>query len=1152
MIGRSLSSRSRWWRSAIAGVFAFCGGGAVHAQSWTEDSNFAPLLEAPGNAPAASIHALPGGKALVDSFYTINGTRCAGLARLNADGSLDSAFTSPTGGAYSVLAVYDDGRLLAQRSVSPKTGEVRSIVRLLANGAVDPTFAEAVLSYSARPQVVLLADGRILLSGSFSSVAGAARQNLALLETDGRLASGFTSPFPADVGELIAVPAANGGFYVSGGFFNLGADKRSHFVRLTAAGAIDPGFNPASSPVGRVYGQADGKVIVLVATDLVRLNVDGTIDPTFGRIAAGDFAVRPSDGAIFYSRSRDFNHTEVRRINSAGQADTLVATVSGSTWLRPEFTLNDAVFFASPLTDERRTKRYSVTRVQASGAIDPAFSPQFSLRAVPAAFAAFPDGRVLLAGMFDRVNGEDVPDGFGVFRFNANGTMDTSFVRPALALESVVSAMYQQPDGKVVLSGTFPDGSSTRFVVRLRADGSLDPAFSQPERLQTILAFDPTGRFYGTPGDGTLLRYLPDGAIDPAFTAAVSVGLGRAVAPFADGTCCVSIPVSPGSSSYMLAGLRADGSRDTTFAVASRSAFPSLLTGLVSLPDGQVLLYGASSAAFGVGLRFLRIARDGVINYTYFGPDLHASQIGANDGLILAGVLHDLLADAASGAARLQTGYVTPSFRSSAFIDVGRDNTLYARINNEGTVSFARYARASSSALTIDAQPTILFQSSTGPTVLPMGGSVTLSNSFGGLFPLTYQWFKDGSLLPNSNGSSWAIMAARPEDAGSYFVTASNSYGSVSTQPVTVEVDTVPQALTASQQMFAASQGRFSLQMSATGNPVASFAWNFNGGEVPAGSDIAYSSGFSGRTTSSTLTFSSVSPAPARAGLYTVTASNSREQVASQPFILGVASEAKVTGAGTEAGADIRHPNGNVFDQVLLTGAAAAVTADPGQITRVSFVDLNRDIVQVEFSGAGTLSVVLDGASSPTPPLSYDQPSVSYITGHAGLVVRGADGTTHLSVFSVGHLTAVNQALFRDDVTYDGVADLAFIAIQSTAGEFGSLRAGNANFFATRGTTGLYAPGVRFTGPVILGDIDAHDAATPSLVLASTNEPVRIAGGNLAQANGRRVVIEGAPRLAFADGANSHGVRQPVQANQARFERNGVDVTNEVTISGSP
>ena len=68
-------------------------------------------------------------------------------------------------------------------------------------------------------------------------------------------------------------------------------------------------------------------------------------------------------------------------------------------------------------------------------------------------------------------------------------------------------------------------------------------------------------------------------------------------------------------------------------------------------------------------------------------------------------------------------------------------------------------------------------------------------------------------------------------------------------------------------------------------------------------------------------------------------------------------------GIGDIAGEDIQHPSGNFFDQVLLTGPYIKLKAKPSQITRVSFMDEDEDIVQVEFSGAGTFTVTLDPAT---------------------------------------------------------------------------------------------------------------------------------------------------------------------------------------------
>lgn len=310
------------------------------------------------------------------------------------------------------------------------------------------------------------------------------------------------------------------------------------------------------------------------------------------------------------------------------------------------------------------------------------------------------------------------------------------------------------------------------------------------------------------------------------------------------------------------------------------------------------------------------------------------------------------------------------------------------------------------------------------------------------------------------------------------------------------------------------------------------------------------------------------------ASVTTLTPANTAVSTTSPPALLTVSTTARVSGAGRIVATDIVHPNGHVFDQVLLEGSAATVTAAAGKTTRASFIDLDGDIVQVEFSGAGSLSIVLDQFSGPAAPVHYDQPAVRYATGHASLVIADADETTNVSVFSVGRATAVDptgaynvllpispandpmrngsplfngQTLANDD----GVADIASLAIHSTNGKFGGVRTANASYFAASGLTGLYAPAVAFSGPVYIGNLSAFDEAAPVLQIGSAPE-VRITGGDLWQANSRPVEISGLSRLTFSAGSDSHGRAQAAQANRAVLRQSGRDVTAEIPVGPGP
>ena len=196
--------------------------------------------------------------------------------------------------------------------------------------------------------------------------------------------------------------------------------------------------------------------------------------------------------------------------------------------------------------------------------------------------------------------------------------------------------------------------------------------------------------------------------------------------------------------------------------------------------------------------------------------------------------------------------------------------------------------------------------------------------------------------------------------------------------------------------------------------------------------------------------------------------------------------------------------------------------------------------------------------------------------GHAGIVIVGANETTNLSIFTVGRATAFDPTgafnlllpasatndpanngspLFQGHAAtpYDGIADIAFIAISSatTNGKFGGLRAANASCFATQGLTGIYAPGVAFSGPVFVGDINASSSATPVFVIGSSPD-TRITGGSLLQANGQPVQVSGLTQLKFTAGVNSNNVPLPAQANRAVLQQNGVDITARIVVNPAP
>jgi hypothetical protein len=149
------------------------------------------------------------------TFSQINGSPTPfGLVRLLPNGALDPSF-SGVSAPYTVKALQPDGRIL----VTSGRGANTLLLRLEANGQRDLTFTPVAIPldgttayHLARLSVALQpTDGKIILCGGFTSVAGLPRDGLArltntgLLPTRPSLAPKPLRIFPNPVTQLVTV-----------------------------------------------------------------------------------------------------------------------------------------------------------------------------------------------------------------------------------------------------------------------------------------------------------------------------------------------------------------------------------------------------------------------------------------------------------------------------------------------------------------------------------------------------------------------------------------------------------------------------------------------------------------------------------------------------------------------------------------------------------------------------------------------------------------------------------------------------------------------------------------------------------------------------------------------------------------------------------
>lgn len=346
-------------------------------------------------------------------FTLVNGVLRYAMARLKADGSLDSTFVPDFGlGAAANLdvtvslsvqhlAVQNDGKVLytafKEVRTSPNTNVVTSFPfgRLNADGSTDSTFNVTFDTSGSISSFVPQSDGTILIAGSFSQVDGVARSNVARINANGSLDPSFQPPTllgvaasgssaPPEVYKIVVQP--DGKILLSGVFSLTDTTKPVDVVRLNSDGSLDGTFNPALPlkedtnfipTVATIALQSDGKVLAAgefsLATeqqggDFARLNPDGSFDNSFNGIRGAIEAILPQpDGKVLIGGRFDQFNT------AAGDSGLVRVNLDGG--LDPSF---------SVLINDH--SRYLVV---------PRFVFAFGLQA---------DGKIVVAGTFDTVN----------------------------------------------------------------------------------------------------------------------------------------------------------------------------------------------------------------------------------------------------------------------------------------------------------------------------------------------------------------------------------------------------------------------------------------------------------------------------------------------------------------------------------------------------------------------------------------------------------------------------------------------------------------------------------------------------------------------------------------------------------------------------
>jgi uncharacterized delta-60 repeat protein len=330
----------------VGGQFATIGGAprngiALLDSSGSVQSGFMP--NGGINQSVNSIAVQSDGKMVIGGYFSaVGNTNRNNIARLNADGTLDTTFDPGSGANGNIwcIRLQTDGQILAGGNFTFVSGNIRNhIARFNSNGNLDLTF-------NANPSdtvstIVQQPDGRILIGGTFTILALTNRHYVARLNTNGTLDTTFDTISGPDAFVKCIALQPDGKVLVGGLFTSLGGTNRNHIARLNANGQLDLTFdsgNGANNWVQALAVQPDAKVLIggsftsingTNRSGIARLLASGGLDVDFDPGAgpngsASCIALQP-DGKIViggtFSAVSGVPRNRIARLNSDGSLD---------------------------------------------------------------------------------------------------------------------------------------------------------------------------------------------------------------------------------------------------------------------------------------------------------------------------------------------------------------------------------------------------------------------------------------------------------------------------------------------------------------------------------------------------------------------------------------------------------------------------------------------------------------------------------------------------------------------------------------------------------------------------------------------------------------------------------------------------------------
>lgn len=224
------------------------------------------------------------GKAIIGgSFLSYNGITSNYIARLNTDGTLDTSFATGTGANNEVLCISiqtDEKIIIAGKFTSYNSVTRNYIARLNADGSLDTSF-DPLAGTDSYPVLAtaIQTDGKIIIGGGFITYNGTQCGGIARLNTNGSIDfSFFLGGYVGSAVGFGGMPVRDiaiqqdGKIICVGKFWQYHGVSKKGIARLNTNSSLDISFDPGMGPtepgisvsqdVFTTAIQTDGKIIV--------------------------------------------------------------------------------------------------------------------------------------------------------------------------------------------------------------------------------------------------------------------------------------------------------------------------------------------------------------------------------------------------------------------------------------------------------------------------------------------------------------------------------------------------------------------------------------------------------------------------------------------------------------------------------------------------------------------------------------------------------------------------------------------------------------------------------------------------------------------------------------------------------------------------